>query len=442
MKKSVKIALGAIATILCLMCLATATIVYLGVSVYQARRLFEEAARAMSRRDYEIAISKFRAALGKHLDKTYRPYALGDLAFCESSDGRCEAALRDYTEALRVDPKLAWAYENRGSLYTESAETDRALADFSNALQLDPNLYYSHFKRGLIEMDRKDIEGALEDFAEAARINPSAAAAYYNRGVAYSLKKDYERALANLDAAIQISPNYAAALTERGYIYSERLDLDKAVADLSKAIRIEPRASAYRTRGFALKDLKRWNEAISDFNKALQLNANDTSALNGRAMTYSLMGEQDRALADFSTILEHWNVGNIYSSRGYAYARKRNYERALADFREGVKLMPQDDFTLNSLAWFLSTCPDAKFRNGNEAVAIAMKACTLSQWREANLVDTLAAAYAENGNFKEAVAYEIKAMSYDKLDQTRLDGMQKRRRLYEQGKPYRELKAE
>jgi tetratricopeptide (TPR) repeat protein len=163
MNKSVKIALGAIAAFFCLICLCLAVVVYFALSFYQGHRLFDEAAAAMSRREYQSAISTFNDALGKHLDKSYRAYALGDLAFCESADGHCDAAIRHYTEALRVDPKLAWAYENRGWLYNESAETDRALQDFSEAIRLDPNRYYAHFTRGLIEMDRKELDDAIED---------------------------------------------------------------------------------------------------------------------------------------------------------------------------------------------------------------------------------------------------------------------------------------
>jgi tetratricopeptide (TPR) repeat protein len=439
MRKSVKITLGAIAAFLCCACVGAAAVIYFAVSFYQAQRLFNEGALAMNQRDYETAIAKFNGALGKHLDRTYRAYALGDLAFCEYSNGRCDDAVRDYTEALKLDPKLAWAYENRGLLRDESAETDQALQDFAEAIRLDPNSYHAHFSRGLIEMERKDPQGAIEDFSEAARIDPSSPAAYYNRGIAYSSKKDYDRALANFDAAIQINPTYATALAERGYVYLQKNELEKAIADLSASIRLRPgHQSTYRIRGFAFRDQKRWNEAISDFNKALHLNPKDIAALDGRASTYSQMGDQDRAITDFTAVLQDWDLPDVYYRRGSAYSRKGNYDRANLDLREAVKQAPEDEFALNNFAWFLATCPDGKFRNGNEAVANAMKACVVSRWRYAYHIDTLAAAYAEAGRFNEAIAYQIKAMSYDALDPGRLDEMDKRRALYEQHKPYRQ----
>jgi tetratricopeptide (TPR) repeat protein len=438
-KKSVKIALCAMAVFFSLASLIAGTIIYFGVSFYQAHKSFNEGVVAMFQRDYETAIPKFRAALTKHFQKIYRAYALGDLAYCEQATGHCDDAIRDYTAALKLDSTLAWVYENRGWLYDESDRLDAAWKDFSEAIRLDPNMYHAHFKRGLIELERKDIDGAIDDFSEAARIDPSSAVAYYQRGVGYSEKKDYDRALASLDAAIGMNPNYVNALGERGFVCFQKSELDKAIADLSKAIRLSPRyQGAYRTRGFVFKDQKHWKEAISDFNRALQLNSKDTLALEGRGATYSSMGERDRAIADFTTVLQIWNVPHIYDRRGCAYYLKGDYDRAIADFREGLKSMPDDGSILNNLAWFLATCPDPKFRNGDEAVTVAMKACTVTRWREAFYVDTLAAAYAEANRFSEAIAYQTKALSYDTLDSAKIDEMKKRRALYEQHKPFRQ----
>ena len=63
---------------------------------------------------------------------------------------------------------------------------------------------------------------------------------------------------------------------------------------------------------------------------------------------------------------------------------------------------------LNNVAWFRATCPEAHFRNGKEAVELATLACTLDKWKDADQIDTPAAAYAEMGNFAEAERYQQK----------------------------------
>ena len=68
------------------------------------------------------------------------------------------------------------------------------------------------------------------------------------------------------------------------------------------------------------------------------------------------------------------------------------------------------DESLNGYAWFLATCPDEKYRDGKEAVKLAKKACEFSKGKDWYHLDTLAAAHAESGNFKDAVDYAQKAL--------------------------------
>ena len=90
------------------------------------------------------------------------------------------------------------------------------------------------------------------------------------------------------------------------------------------------------------------------------------------------------------------------------------------------------------LAWFWSTCPKAELRDGKKAVEYAEKACKLTEYKEATFLDTLAAAYAENGQFEEAVKTQQKALkSPDDFPKKELEKAKMRLQLYMQGKPYR-----
>ena len=84
----------------------------------------------------------------------------------------------------------------------------------------------------------------------------------------------------------------------------------------------------------------------------------------------------------------------------------------------------------------MATCPDAKFQDGKMAVESATRACQLSEWKGANYLDTLAAAYAEEGTFDKAVEWQEKAIQLS----PHMESFQERLRLYKEKKPYREAK--
>jgi tetratricopeptide (TPR) repeat protein len=91
----------------------------------------------------------------------------------------------------------------------------------------------------------------------------------------------------------------------------------------------------------------------------------------------------------------------------------------------------------NALAWLLATCPDDKYRNGEKAVEYATKACELDGGKSANLHDTLAAAFAEIGDFDRACAWQEKAIELLSSEKEKQD-FRTRLKLFEQGRPHRE----
>ena len=91
-------------------------------------------------------------------------------------------------------------------------------------------------------------------------------------------------------------------------------------------------------------------------------------------------------------------------------AAKGYYKSAGHEFRNLAARFPNSAAARNGWAWFLATCPDAGSRNGNTAVIEARVACELSRWDDPRYLDTLAAAYAENGEFDQAVKYAARAL--------------------------------
>ncbi len=152
-------------------------------------------------------------------------------------------------------------------------------------------------------------------------------------------------------------------------------------------------------------------------------------------------GKFDEAIAEFDRALKFApSFAAAYDGRGQAFARKGAYEKAIADYKEASRRDPKFPYPVGHLAWLLATCPDAKFRNGKEAVAEATRACELSKWKNAGFLATLAAAHAEAGHFEEAVKWQTKAVNLS-VDAEKPD-FEKHLKLFKAGEPLRETPKE
>jgi tetratricopeptide (TPR) repeat protein len=81
-------------------------------------------------------------------------------------------AFADYDEAIRIDPKFAFPYSNRGDARRLNGDVEQALADLNQAIQLDPNFANAYYNRGLAWEAKDDLQSALADFQKYVELVP------------------------------------------------------------------------------------------------------------------------------------------------------------------------------------------------------------------------------------------------------------------------------
>jgi tetratricopeptide (TPR) repeat protein len=285
--------------------------------------------------------------------------------------------------------------------HAKKGEYDQAIADYTKAIKKWGGKDYLYYNRSLSYKGKKDYDKAILDLTEALRLNPQYVEAYSARADAYDKKADYVKALADYDRAIRLKPDKASFYYDRAGVYKRSGDNDKAIADYDEYIRRDPKyAFAYLNRGILHNRKHEREKAIADYSEAIRLAPKD-------AVPY-----YDRALV---------------------YEATHDYERAMADFEQARQLDPKDPDACEKLAHLLASCPQAHLRDGTKAVIYGTKACELSGWKGGAL-NTLAAAYAEEGDFDQAMKWESKYLSTasesDKPD------AQARLALYQKRKPY------
>jgi tetratricopeptide (TPR) repeat protein len=121
-------------------------------------------------------------------------------------------------------------------------------------------------------------------------------------------------------------------------------------------------------------------------------------------------------------------------------ASQGRFDEGLAQFRRALQIQPDSLETQKNLAWLRATCPLASLRNGGEAIEHARRADQLCGGKRADVLDTLAAAYAEAGRFAEALSTARKALDLAtrQKDRAMADLLRTRIALYEVGKPFHE----
>ena len=164
-------------------------------------------------------------------------------------------------------------------------------------------------------------------------------------------------------------------------------------------------------------------------------------ALYVRAQIYSHEGKYDLALKDCNEALrQDRTVVEAALLRATINARLGKYAEALKEFDYVISLHPRNVTLARALsdrAWFRATCPNASFRNGPQAVKDAKAACSIMIWKDEHMIDTLAAAYAETGDFNSAIQYAAQALAVKGIspDSTKL--FQQHLALFQQRKPIR-----
>ena len=153
-----------------------------------------------------------------------------------------------------------------------------------------------------------------------------------------------------------------------------------------------------------------------------------------RAFALRENGELLSAIADYQTSLRLKPTKYTYIGRGLALDSHKDYAKALADFKQARRLDPSFALAYNNAAWLRATCRQANFRDGTEAIELATKACELTDWKDASYIDTLAAAYAEAGDFDSAIKYQAKALELNPSEEE----LKQHAELFKNHQPYHE----
>ncbi len=164
----------------------------------------------------------------------------------------------------------------------------------------------------------------------------------------------------------------------------------------------------------------------------------DVDALHIASLVAHAMKDPELALRVSQTILkQNENDDSALFELPSIYIALKQFDKAVEAFENSVKLHPENPTALNNYSWFLSTTAQDAYRDGKKALDLGLKAAQASNYEKAYILSTLAAAYAENGDFENALKYIQKALEINK-DESIAQSIKNEMESYKQNKPIRE----
>jgi protein O-mannosyl-transferase len=307
---------------------------------------------------HSVAVTKDNAVAQHNLG-----YALAEV-------GRYSEALPYYREGLRLRPRHFDGQLNLGAALLHVQDYRGATNVLNEAIRLEPADLRAHNNLGLALMMLGRAAEATNHFALALKFNPSDPNVQVHYGLALTQLRDFKRAVNHYEEALRLDPRSWTAHFGLGKLYLTSGDLNGALDHLSRSAEINPQnVETHVLLGKALHRAGQKAFGMEELNRALKL-------------------DPQNAEAHFALAL--------------ALENDRKPETALNHFREALRIKPTSAESLNDFAWVLATHANPAFRNGPEAVAMAERACEMTSHNQPLLLGTLAAAYAELGEFEKA----------------------------------------
>jgi tetratricopeptide (TPR) repeat protein len=355
----------------------------------------------------------------------------------------------DCSMALHLDPGFAPGYNSRGLLLGRLDRCDEALADFDEAIRLAPGWPLPHLHRAGLRRSLGQLGPALDDYDRAVELakgaspeardaaeDPMLALAYCYRGDGRFDQFLEEEAEADFDEARRIDRPMAAAFLSD--MWMRRGQFARAVDEFTAMVELHPEdARGYIGRGQARERLGDLEEAAADYSEAIRLQPEGGPGPILRASIRHRQGRMDDALADLAEHLRrHSDDASAFLFRASLHRERQDWGAAADDLNAAHRAAPESPPVCNNLAWMLATCPEAGFRDGPRAVALARRACEATDWKHPYYLGTLGAALAEVGNFNEAAHWQAEALPLYPAEEK--PAGEARLELYLAGQPYRE----
>lgn len=241
----------------------------------------------ITRGEAQNAIDILKSGLNKIPNSTEIRLSMANLFLVMKDYEQCAKAVE---ETLQIDPNNAQAYTIKGLTLMENEEMKLATTAFQHALTLDPDNYDALMQLGYI-FEETDTKMAIDYFASAAKNHADKFEPRFNLGLLYQKTSEPRKAAQVYEEILSVDSLNQAANYNLGYVNMVFMaDFDKSIKYFNNAIRLDSTdINAWYNRGYSYELSEKYDQALKDYNKILEIETNNSHAIAGKNRLDKLM---------------------------------------------------------------------------------------------------------------------------------------------------------
>ena len=297
----------------------------------------------------DAAIQQFKQAIRLKPEVAPPFINLGVALFTK---GQTEAAISQYEEALRIAPNDAAVHNNLGKALAQKDQLSEAISQFQTALRLNPNYADAHYNLGNLLAKQGQTDAAIGQFQTALRLQPDFAIAHYSLGLALTKQGQTEAAIRQYQTAVQLNPDNVDAHNNLGDLLAKQGWTDAAILQFQEALRLKPEnAEVHYNLGNALLKQGQIDEAIRHFQTALGLMPDYAPGHYNLGVALTKQGRTAAAILQFQAALRlQPDYAIAHNSLGFALGGQGRLDEAIREFQEALRYKPDYASAQNHLA--------------------------------------------------------------------------------------------